>query len=147
MTSSFFDGGNSNSSWDSPSTWSQAFNTKLSPSVTSSSSGGGNKWKDAFNLAGKYLQNSSYGDVNRYREEAKTSFGDSKSGGAFNLSPELNVVYPQQQAPLYVPGVEGKRGLGGTIGGLLGTVGGALIGGPAGASIGGSIGGGIGGLF
>jgi hypothetical protein len=114
---------------------------------SSKDEGSGNKWKDAFNLAGKYLQNSSYGDVNRYREAAKTSFGDSKSGGAFSLSDGLNVVYPQQQAPLYVPGVEGKRGLGGTIGGLVGTIGGALIGGPAGAALGGSIGSGVGGLF
>ena len=105
------------------------------------------KWKTALGLAANYLNNSSSQD--KYRDMAQPfgSFGQSSSGGAQQLSNELSVVYPQQQAPFFVPGQEGKKGFGSTIGGILGTVGGALIGGPAGASIGGSIGSGAGSFF
>lgn len=111
------------------------------------SEGGGDKWKQAFGLASDFLKSRS-SDENKYRDwGAGPSFGESKSGGAFSISPELSVVYPQQQSPMYIPGTPGKPGFGGTIGGILGTVGGALIGGPAGASIGGSLGSGVGSFF
>lgn len=63
-----------------------------------------------------------------------------------NVLENLGVVYPQQQSPMFIPGAEGKKGLGGTIGSLVGGIGGALIGGPVGAVLG-AAGGPIGSLF
>jgi hypothetical protein len=105
-----------------------------------SSGDSGNKWKQAFDLASGFLKGRSANDDNKYRNwENGPSFGNSMSGGAFNLSPELNVVYPQQQAPMYIPGTPGKKGFGETIGqSIIGGVGGFLTGGPAGAIAGGA---------
>jgi hypothetical protein len=112
-----------------------------------SSGDSGNKWKQAFDLASGFLKGRSSDDDNKYRDWGGAAFGDSRSGGAFNLSPELNVVYSQQQPPVYFSGTPGKKGFGETIGGLVGTIGGALVGGPAGAAIGGSLGSGAGSFF
>ncbi len=48
------------------------------------------------------------------------SFGDPIYGRGSQVLDNLSVVYPQQHAPMFIPGTEGKRGLGGTIGTLAG---------------------------
>lgn len=72
--------------------------------------------------------------------------GDWSRGGGGQVLENLGVVYPQQHSPMFIPGVEGKKGIGGTIGSIVGGIGGALIGGPVGAAIG-AAGGPIGSLF
>lgn len=73
--------------------------------------------------------------------------GGMASGGSGKVLENLGVVFPQQHSPMFIPGAEGKKGLGGTIGSLVGGIGGALIGGPAGFGIGSQLGGGVGSLF
>jgi len=48
------------------------------------------------------------------------SFGDQVYGRGSQVLDNLSVVYPQQHAPMFIPGAEGKRGLGSTIGTLAG---------------------------
>jgi hypothetical protein len=116
-----------------------------------------NAWKTGFGVSGAKSQNN-WGEIfgglfdkaketNKYRDEAKRpSFGESNRGSGGQLLENLSALYPQQHAPMFIPG-ETSQGIGGAIGGAIGTIGGALIGGPAGAKIGGSIGGGIGSFF
>jgi hypothetical protein len=116
-----------------------------------------NAWKTGFGVSGAKFQNN-WGEIfgglfdkaketNKYRDEAKRpSFGESNRGSGGQLLENLSALYPQQHAPMFIPG-ETSQGIGGAIGGAIGTIGGALIGGPAGAKIGGSIGGGIGSFF
>lgn len=114
-----------------------------------SSGDSGNKWKQAFDLASGFLKSRFADDDNKYRNwENRPSFGNYMSGGAFNLSPELNVVYPQQQAPMYIPRTPGKKGFGGTLGALAG-IGASFIPGlgPGIAAAMPAIGGTIGGAF
>lgn len=86
-------------------------------------------------------------ETNKYRSEAqRPSFGESTRGNSGQLLENLSALYPQQHAPMFIPG-ETSQGIGGAIGSAIGTIGGALIGGPAGASLGGRIGGGIGSFF
>lgn len=97
-------------------------------------------------------------DTDKYRRAGESSgFSSGSQQGAFGggMTPgsagkvleNLGVVYPQQHSPMFIPGVEGKKGLGGTIGSIVGGIGGALIGGPAGFGIGSQLGGGVGSLF
>ena len=89
-------------------------------------------------------------DTDKYRnygEFSRPSFGDWSRGGSGQVLENLGVVYPQQQGPMFIPGVEGSQSPWGKIGQIAGTIGGALIGGPAGASIGGAIGGTAGSFF
>jgi len=95
----------------------------------------------------------------KWRDEAEKEsgpkIGTGTSGGGGKVLENLGVVYPQQHAPIVIPGVQNQRGTrGGTIGRLAGTALGlgasALIPGVGpmvGASIGGSLGGGVGSLF
>jgi hypothetical protein len=76
----------------------------------------------------------------------RAGFGEPTSGRGVQLLDNLSALYPQQHAPVYMAGVEGKKGLGSTIGHIAGTIGGALIGGPVGGVVAG-LGGPIGGLF
>jgi hypothetical protein len=86
-------------------------------------------------------------DTNKYREESqRPSFGESTRGSGGQLLENLSALYPQQHAPMFIPG-QTSEGIGGAIGGAIGTIGGALIGGPAGAALGGRIGGGVGSFF
>ena len=48
------------------------------------------------------------------------SFGDPIYGRGNQVLDNLSVLYPQQHAPMFIPGAEGKRGLGSTIGTLAG---------------------------
>lgn len=48
------------------------------------------------------------------------SFGDPIYGRGSQVLDNLSVVYPQQHAPMFIPGAEGRRGLGGAIGTLAG---------------------------
>jgi hypothetical protein len=63
-------------------------------------------------------------DTDKYRDYASRSgptFGDWSRGGGGQVLENLGVVYPQQQGPMYIPGVEGsKSGLGSAIGTLAG---------------------------
>ncbi len=120
--------------------WGDAFDTKLPPSLTDTKPQ--NNWGEIFGgLFNKAKE------TNKYRNEAqRPSFGEATRGSGGQLLENLSALYPQQHAPMFIPG-ETSQGIGGTIGGAIGTIGGALIGGPAGAKIGGSIGGGIGSFF
>ena len=71
-------------------------------------------------------------------------YGGGIGGGGVQSSGDFTVIYPQQQQPYTI---EGKKGSGGTIGGMAGTVIGGLLGGPVGAAIGGSLGSGAGSFF
>lgn len=107
-----------------------------------SSGDSGNKWEKAAKLAAGFLKSSSSDNENRYRnwdKENEPVFGKSNSGGAFALSPELNVVYPQQQAPVYIPGTPGQKSFGQRlVGSLVGGAAGFASGGPVGAFVGGA---------
>lgn len=63
-------------------------------------------------------------DTDKYRSYGERStpvFGDWSRGGGGQVLENLGVVYPQQQGPMYIPGVEGgKSGLGSAIGTLAG---------------------------
>jgi hypothetical protein len=116
-----------------------------------------NAWKTGFGVDENKSQNN-WGEIfsglfdkakntDKYRDEAqRPSFGEATRGNAGQLLENLSALYPQQHAPMFIPG-QTSEGIGGAIGGAIGTIGGALIGGPAGASIGGKIGGGIGSFF
>lgn len=82
-----------------------------------------------------------------YASSQKPIMGEGSKPYAGQVLENLGVVYPQQHAPVFVPGVEGKKGFGGTIGSIVGGIGGALIGGPAGFGIGSQLGGGVGSMF
>lgn len=108
-----------------------------------------------------FASNAFGGDEGKYRrkaeeEDAKVRFGQAIAGGSGRVLDNLGVVYPQQHAPIYIPGVQqgGSGGKGGKIGRLAGTalgLGASMlipgVGPMIGASIGGSLGGGVGGLF
>lgn len=103
-------------------------------------------------LFGKAKETEKYRSMLTERDEDRRSrsgaqFGEPTAGRGTQVLENLGALYPQMQAPMFIPGVEGKKGIGGTIGGLVGTIGGAIIGGPAGAALGGTIGGGVGSLF
>lgn len=89
-------------------------------------------------------------DSDKYRsygEQSRPYFGEWSRGGGGQILENLGAVYPQQQGPMFIPGVEGSPSIWGKVGQAAGTIGGALIGGPAGAKIGGSIGGTVGSFF
>jgi hypothetical protein len=96
------------------------------------------------------------GEQDKYRSQAekeqRPTFGDSNKGNAGQVLENLGAIFPQQHAPVYMPGVQGSSPFG-TIGRIAGMIGGGLLGGPlgigaaAGMSAGGAIGGGIGSFF
>lgn len=82
------------------------------------------------------------------RSRSGVQFGEPTAGRGTQVLENLGALYPQQQAPMFIPGVEGKKGLGSTIGGLVG-IGASFIPGlgPGIAAAMPSIGSGIGSLF
>lgn len=92
-----------------------------------------------------------FGIARKKRDEDESAFGRSSGfgigrgmeGSAGQVLPDLGVVYPQQHAPMFIPGQEGKRsGIFGQAGGLAGALGSAFgIFGPLGAPIGAAVGG------
>lgn len=146
-SSSFFDYKGSSSSGNWPSiedSYKRDWGDSISRRSTSS---GGRKteWGDVFSsLFDKTRDTDKY---RNYGESSRPYFGDWSRGGGGQVLENLGVIYPQQQGPMFLPGVEGRQSPWGKIGQIAGTIGGALIGGPAGASIGGSIGGTAGSFF
>jgi hypothetical protein len=119
----------------------------------------GKKDEDKPRMAGEIFEEigKQFGDSRgKYRSEAERSerpvFGDSNKGNAGQVLENLGAMFPQQHAPVYMPGVQGSSPLG-TIGRIAGTIAGGFLGGPlgigaaAGMAAGGNIGGGIGSMF
>lgn len=94
--------------------------------------------------------------TDKYRDWGEKSGGGFGDRGMFGgqwipgqggqIGTDAFLYDPPKMAPVFISGVEGKKGLGGTIGSIAGTLGGALIGGPVGAAVG-ALGGPIGSLF
>ena len=87
-------------------------------------------------------------ETNKYRDEAKRpSFGESNRGSSGQLLENLSALYPQQHAPMFIPG-ETSQGIGGALGTLAG-IGASFIPGlgPGIAAAMPSIGGSIGSMF
>ena len=122
---------------------------------------GGFGWGDAFRYAGEGLNALS---KKRYNDDMSGQYGGRGfgaagfSGGGVQKAGDLTAIYPNQQGPVYIPGQQGSKGFGGTLGAIAGMALGAalapLTGGTSlamtaaeGASLGGSFGGGLGGLF
>lgn len=76
-------------------------------------------WGETFsNLFEKASQTNKY---RNYSERSAPKFGDWSRGGGSQVLENLGVVYPQQQGPMYIPGVEGSSsGLGSAIGTIAG---------------------------
>lgn len=113
--------------------------------------GGGSK-TDFLKAAGVFGSLLSKAGENKYRDKSEESgprvLGYPSGGRAGQLLDNLAVVYPQQHAPIFIPGVQnqGGKGVGQRIaGGLGGALQGAAVGAPfgpigiaAGALIGGA---------
>jgi hypothetical protein len=81
-----------------------------------------NAWKTGFGVSGAKSQNN-WGEIfgglfdkaketNKYRDEAKRpSFGESNRGSGGQLLENLSALYPQQHAPMFIPG-ETSQGIG-----------------------------------
>lgn len=95
-------GGGGNINWDKPS-----FDVEKEREQPS--------WYDAVK---KGLQSTA--SQQRQEREDGARFGSSTGGSAGQVLENLGVVFPQQHAPVFIPGVEGKRGIGGTLGTLAG---------------------------
>lgn len=88
-------------------------------------------------------------------KESGPKIGTGTSGGGGKVLDNLGVVYPQQHAPIVIPGVQQQSSnRGSKIGRLAGTalgIGASMlipgVGPMIGASLGGSLGGGVGGFF
>ena len=92
-------------------------------------SGSSNKWAEAFGLASKALASSFGGDKDRnsYRDQAAqlgSGVGANTSEGPDKWS---KIYTPAQHQPVYMPGVQGDPGLGGSLIGAAATVGSAFI--------------------
>lgn len=119
--------------------WGDAFNTKLPSSLTDTKSK-----DDLRDVFGSLFDKAK--ETNKYRNEAqKPSFGEAISGSGGKLLENLTALYPQQQAPMFIPG-ETSQGIGGAIGSLAGGILGSVVPG-IGTELGSSIGGGIGSFF
>lgn len=114
-------------------------------------SSGSGDWTKGAQFLGSFL--SKMGDKDKYRTQAEFSgprpLGYPSFGQAGQVLENLGVVFPQQAAPIFIPGVQegkgtGQRiagGLGGALSGAatgaafgpIGAIGGALIGGFSGA--------------
>ena len=102
----------------------------VGPSLTSSgSSGSSKKWADAFGLASKALASSFGGDKDRnsYRDQA-AQFGSGVGANTSEGPDKWSKIYtPPQHQPVYMPGVQGEPGIGGSLIGAAATVGSAFI--------------------
>jgi hypothetical protein len=124
---------------DSGFDWGDAFNTKLPSSLTDTKPK--NDWGEIF---GGLFDKAR--DTNKYREESqRPSFGESTRGSGGQLLENLSALYPQQHAPMFIPG-QTSEGIGGAIGTAVGAIGGSLIPG-VGTALGAKIGGGVGSFF
>jgi hypothetical protein len=87
--------------------------------------------------------------TDKYRSMGDRPFGGEWSRGlGGNILENFGVYEPQKMSPLVIPGQEGKRGIGGTIGGLVGTAASFIPGiGPGIAAALPAIGGGVGSFF
>jgi hypothetical protein len=139
MTSSYFNFDGINES-TLPS-WGDSFNYKPSDSITGSS-----KWGKALLAASKYLSQPKEKEEDKYRNQV--AFGNSLQSSISEGPDKYTRIYtPAQQAPVFLPGVQGSPGLFGALGSAAGALAGGLIGGPAGVGPGAQIGGSIGGAF
>ena len=129
---------------------------KFDVDKTGLSFGGGSK-TDLLKAAGVFGSLLSKAGGNKYREKAEQGgprvLGSPVGGRAGQILDNLAVVYPQQQAPIFIPGVEnaggkstGQRIAGGALGAVQGFISGAATGMPHMAGIG-AIAGGIGGAM
>ena len=93
------------------------------------SSGSSNKWAEAFGLASKALASSFGGDRDRnsYRDQA-AQFGNGVGANTSEGPDKWSKIYtPSQHQPVYMPGVQGEPGIGGSLIGAAATVGSAFI--------------------
>ena len=126
--------------------------TKEEKKAFGDSSSGSGDWTKGAQFLGSFL--SKMGDKDKYRTQAEFSgprpLGYPSFGQAGQVLENLGVVYPQQHAPIFIPGVQEGKSTGQRIaGGLGGALSGAATGaafGPIGAVAGGLIGG-FGGAF
>ena len=112
---------------------------------TSSDEKPGSKF-DALKAAGFVSSLLSKADDKKYRgmgEKSETKFGDPMGGKAGQVLDNLGVVFPQQHAPIVIPGIQdqgskgvGQRIAGGALGAFQGFLSGAATGMPHMAGIG-----------
>jgi hypothetical protein len=145
-------GGKYESPWgkNNPPSWSGDYDWK--------GASGGINWGGGFKVAGEdktdlastFSKLFDKANEEKYRKKASSDeakIGQSSlPGSSGQVLDNLSAVYPQQHAPVYVPGVEGKRGFGSTIGGIVGAIGGSFIPG-VGTGLGATLGSGVGGFF
>lgn len=113
---------------------------------TSSDKSKSSSTSDALKAAGIFSSLLSKADEKKYRgmgEESKTKFGDPMGGKAGQVLDNLGVVFPQQHAPIVIPGIQdqgskgvGQRIAGGALGAFQGFLSGAATGMPHMAGIG-----------
>ena len=112
---------------------------------TSSDEKSGSKF-DALKAAGVVSSLLSKAEGKKYRgmgEKSETKFGDPMGGKAGQVLDNLGVVFPQQHAPIVIPGIQdqgskgvGQRIAGGALGAFQGFLSGAATGMPHMAGIG-----------
>jgi hypothetical protein len=90
-----------------------------------------NAWKTGFGVDENKSKNN-WGEIfsglfdkakntDKYRDEAqRPSFGESNRGSGGQLLENLSALYPQQHAPMFIPGQESSGGVGSAIGTLAG---------------------------
>jgi hypothetical protein len=94
--------------------WGDAFNTKLPSSLTDTKPK--NNWGEIFGGLFDKAKN-----TDKYRDESqRPSFGESTRGGGGQILENLSALYPQQHAPMFIPGQESSGGVGSAIGTLAG---------------------------
>jgi len=113
--------------------------------TSSDKSDSGSKF-DALKAAGVVSSLLSKADEKKYRgmgEKSETKFGEPMGGKAGQVLDNLGVVFPQQHAPIIIPGVQnqggkgvGQRIAGGALGAFQGFLSGAATGMPHMAGIG-----------
>ena len=118
--------------------------------TSSDKSDSGSKF-DALKGAGIIQSLFSKADERKYRgmgEQSEAKVGDPMGGRAGQVLDNLGVVFPQQHAPIVIPGVEnqggkgiGQRAVQGAAGAFQGFLAGAAHGGPHMAGIGALVGG------
>ena len=102
-------------------------------------SGGSGDWSKGAQFLGSFLSKMGGSDEDKYRSQAEQfgprSLGYPMGGSGGRILDNLGVIFPQQAAPLYIPGVVdlGGKSTGQRIAGGLG---GALSGAAAGAPLG-----------
>ena len=112
--------------------------------LTKNPFGGGNvgNWTDAIGKATSWLgQSRKKAEQDEAMSKLPYALGRGTGGFGGQVLDNLGVVFPPQQAPIYIPGVQQQgSGKGSKIGQVAGAALGALIGGPAGMTIGAGLG-------